>query len=72
MIVECSTNKAYGVEKYEYEGHSYLSVTRMFKKKGDTEWSRGKGVAFCIDSADDIEVIRRVMRAIKKELSGRI
>ena len=43
-IIECSESKAYSVSKYEYEGHSYLSITRMYKKKGDSEWSRGKGV----------------------------
>lgn len=71
-MIECSQNKAYSVTKYEYEGHSYLSITRMYKKKGDTEWSRGKGVAFCIDGEEDIEVIRRVMQGVKKELKGRI
>lgn len=71
-MIECSANKAYSVETYEYQGHSYLSVSRMFKKKGDAEWSRGKGVAFQIDEPEDIEVIRRVMKGIKKELAGRV
>lgn len=71
-IVECSENKAYGVSKYEYEGHSYLSIIRMYRKKGDKEWSRGKGVAFQIDNSDDIEIIRRVMQGVKKELFGKL
>lgn len=70
--IECSKSKAYSVSKYEYEGHSYLSITRMYKKKGDSEWARGKGVAFQIDTPDDIEVIRRVMQGVKKELFGKL
>ena len=68
--IECSNNKAYSVSKYEYEGHSYLSITRMYKKRGDSEWSRGKGVAFQIDTSDDIDVISRVIEGVKKELLG--
>lgn len=71
-IIECSENKAYSVSKYEYEGHSYLSITRMYKKGGDSEWTRGKGVAFQIDTSDDIDVIRRVMKGVKKELLGKL
>lgn len=70
--IECSNNKAYSVSKYEYEGHSYLSITRMYKKRGDTEWSRGKGVAFQIDTSDDIDVISRVIEGVKKELLGKL
>ena len=68
MIVECSSNKAYSVEKYDYQGHTYLSISRMFKKKGISEWQRGKCVAFSADTKEDIEVIRQVVRGIKKEL----
>lgn len=71
-IIECSENKAYEVSQYEYQNHSYLSISRMYKKKGDTEWSRGKGVAFQIDTEEDIDVIRKTMRAIKKELSDKL
>ena len=70
--IECSNNKAYSVSKYEYEGHSYLSITRMYKKRGDAEWSRGKGVAFQIDTSDDINVISRVIEGVKKELLGKL
>ena len=66
--IECSNNKAYSVSKYEYEGHSYLSITRMYKKRGDTEWSRGKGVAFQIDTSNDIDVISRVIGGVKNFL----
>lgn len=71
-MIECSNTKAYSVSKYSYEGHSYLSITRMYKKKGDTEWSRGKGVAFQIDTPEDADVIGKVMQAVKKELSGKL
>lgn len=69
-LIECSANKAYSVETYDYEGQRYLSINRMYRKKGDKEWSRGKGVSFSIGHEEDIETIRRVMRAVKKELLG--
>lgn len=68
-IVEVSPTQGYEVKVSDYEGKTYMCLTKMWRKKGEQEWKRTRFfINFPYNGESDLNVIRGIFKAMKQEI----
>lgn len=65
-LIEFKQNSAFQISKFEIEGKTFIGISRMYKKKGDSEWHMGKNVAIPYENKDLLKKIIKELESYAK------
>lgn len=61
-IIEFKQNSAFQISQFDMEGKKFIGISRMYRKKGETDWKMGKHVAI---PYEDKKLVKQIIKELQ-------